>query len=34
MMIIGLLRGLPSKEEREAAEGGALALSPTSDFAK
>lgn len=31
VMIIGLLRGIPSKEEREAAEGGALALAPTGD---
>jgi aquaporin Z len=27
VMLIGLVRGLPDKEEREAAEGGALPLS-------
>ena len=34
VMIIGLLRGLPSKDEREAAEGGALALAPASNIEK
>ena len=27
VMLVGLVRGLPDKEEREAAEGGALPLS-------
>ena len=35
VMIIGLVRGLPDKEEREAAEGGALSIlgspSPSQD---